>query len=216
MRYTIIARASTAGGKPLPLVANQGADPELNILREQARQLLARASPSGSSVALEADGHYFIFLHERNVIFLTAAQRSYPRKLAVQYLDEVKKEFFSTYSDADVAKATRSFEFVRFDNFLKKTEKVYSDLRAQNNIEKLQGDLTEVHRIMSQNIKEVLGRGEQLDSAAQKSSMLAEGSRRYKDKARAVNRMYLLRKWLPFIAVFGVIALVLLVRSYWS
>jgi len=104
----------------------------------------------------------------------------------------------------------------RADNFLKKTEKVYSDLRAQNNIEKLQGDLTEVHRIMSQNIKEVLGRGEQLDSAAQKSSMLAEGSRRYKDKARAVNRMYLLRKWLPFIAVFGVIVLVLLVRSYWS
>jgi hypothetical protein len=50
------------------------------------------------------------------------------------------------------------------DTFIQKTKKLYMDTRTQRNLAKLSEDLNEVHSIMTRNIQEVLGQGEQLDS----------------------------------------------------
>ena len=49
------------------------------------------------------------------------------------------------------------------DTFIQKTKKTYMDTRAQRNLTKLNGELQDVQRIMTQNIQDVLGRGEKLD-----------------------------------------------------
>jgi vesicle transport protein SEC22 len=53
------------------------------------------------------------------------------------------------------------------DTFIQKTKKLFQDTRSQRNLAMLNQDLAEVHTIMTKNIAEVLGQGQQLDSKCQ-------------------------------------------------
>ncbi len=47
---------------------------------------------------------------------------------------------------------------------MQKTKRLYQDTRAQRNMDKLNEDLGDIHRILTKNIQEVLERGEKLES----------------------------------------------------
>ena len=49
-------------------------------------------------LTLESGGYCFHYMIEGGVVFLTMADRGYPKKLAYQYLDELQKEFTSLYA----------------------------------------------------------------------------------------------------------------------
>ncbi|MBA0701946.1 hypothetical protein Golax_021088 [Gossypium laxum] len=113
--------------------------------------------------------------------------RSYPKKLAFQYLEDLKNEF-ERVNGAQIETAARPYAFIKFDTFIQKTKKLYQDTRTQRNISKLNDELYEVHQIMTRNVQEVLGVGEKLDQVSQMSSRLTSESRIYADKARDLNR----------------------------
>ncbi|KAL0396955.1 UNVERIFIED_CONTAM: vesicle transport protein [Sesamum calycinum] len=88
--------------------------------------------------------------------------RAYPKKLAFQYLEDLKNEFERLYGN-QIETAGRPYAFIKFDTFMQKTKKLYQDTRTQRNIAKLNDELYEVHQIMTRNVQEVLGVGEKLD-----------------------------------------------------
>lgn len=116
--------------------------------------------------------------------------RAYPKKLAFQYLEDLKNEF-ERVNGAQIETAARPYAFIKFgvfltfflplgihfsgftgsdlpsfvfiDTFIQKTKKLYQDTRTQRNIAKLNDELYEVHQIMTRNVQEVLGVGEKLD-----------------------------------------------------
>jgi vesicle transport protein SEC22 len=53
------------------------------------------------------------YLIADNVVFLTIADKSYPRKLAFSYLDELSKEFANTYGPK-VESVRKPYAFVGF------------------------------------------------------------------------------------------------------
>jgi len=53
------------------------------------------------------------YLISDNVVFLTIADKSYPRKLAFSYLDELSKEFATTYGPK-VETVRKPYAFVGF------------------------------------------------------------------------------------------------------
>lgn len=57
--------------------------------------------------------HPCSYLIADNVVFLTIADKSYPRKLAFSYLDELSKEFASTYGPKMEA-VRKPYAFVGF------------------------------------------------------------------------------------------------------
>lgn len=67
---------------------------------------------------------------------------------------------------------------------------------------------------MSRNIAEVLGQGEQLDGMTRLSSALAAESKAYSSRAKDLHRQALIRKYLPFAVVGGVVLLVFLFRRW--
>jgi vesicle transport protein SEC22 len=101
-------------------------------------------------------------LIEFGVCYLTLCEKSYPKKLAFTYLEELQKEFHEKYGQ-EVGTVARPYAFVKFDSFIQKTKRQYKDARAQRNLQKLNDDLHDVTRIMTKNIQDVLGRGETLD-----------------------------------------------------
>ena len=75
----------------------------------------------------------------------------------------------------------------------------------------LNEELQDVQGIMKQNIQDVLGRGEKLDTVLQKSSSLRDASGKYAKDARYLNTRAMLRKYGPLAAVL----LLVLGMLYW-
>ena len=128
----------------------------------------------------------FSYLIADNVVYLTIAEKSYPRKLAFLYLDELAKEFAQSYG-AKVEGVRKPYAFVGFgvffpwvqvlslmsytDTFMSKTARLYQDTRTasasttNSNLDQLNGELQDVTRIMTKNMEELLWRGDSLDSS---------------------------------------------------
>jgi vesicle transport protein SEC22 len=163
---------------------------------------------------------YITFFHsyliEGGVCYLTLCDRSYPKKLAYQYLEELQHEF-EKVNRSQIETVARPYAFIKFDTFIQKTRKLYMDTRTQRNLSKLNDDLFEVQQIMTRNIQEVLGVGDRLDQVSQMSSRLSSESRIFADKAKDLNRQAFIRKWAPVAIVVGVVVLLLWFRrSFWA
>jgi vesicle transport protein SEC22 len=217
VRLTLIARLSDG----LPLAEGLDADksPELEQAKAQAKAIfrrLAGCPPSSLGpprVTAEAAPLCHHYLLDGGAVFLTSTDRAYPKRLAFQYLEELASEFSRLYGP-QLETVTRPYAFVKFDTFISKTRRVFQDTRSQRNLSLLSKDLQEVSAIMTRNIAEVLGQGEQLDSMSKMSSALASESRAYATRAADLRRQALLRKYVPAATVVGVVVLVLLLR-FW-
>ena len=183
---------------------------ELDGLKTQAKKIvkqLTHASPSKSTI--DAGAAHFHYINGGGVCYLCLTDKSYPKRLAFNYLEELQKEFVSRYI-GDVEGATRPYAFIKFDTFIQKTKKLYVDTRTQRNLNKLNEELSDVQDIMKQNIQDVLGRGERLDSVMAKSSSLRDASGKYAKDARYLNTRAMLRKYGPWAVV-----LLLLLGCLW-
>jgi len=154
--------------------------------------------------------HYII---DGNVCYLTVCDRSYPKKLAYQYLEELQHEFAQTHGAA-VDAAARPYAFIKFDTFIQRTKKLYSDARTQRNLNKLNDDLHDIQQIMTRNINDIMGQGEQLDRVSAMSGNLSEASKKYSKRAKDLSRQALIQKYMPLAIFIGILILTLLLRAY--
>lgn len=211
VKSTQIVRVSDG----LPLAASvddEQAEHELSEFKGQAkavfRKLSSNSEPRASIESGKITLHYII---EDDVCYLCICDHSYPRKLAFSYLEELAKEFSTSYG-AEVHKAgLRPYAFVQFDTFMQRTKRVYQDSRATQNLDRLNADLQDVTRIMTKNIEDLLYRGDSLDRMQHMSSSLRDESIKYRKAARRINLQALWRQYGPV----GVVALVILLLVWW-
>ncbi|KAK8992656.1 hypothetical protein V6N11_048728 [Hibiscus sabdariffa] len=188
---------------------------DAEMYKQQVKALfknLSKGHIEASRMSVETGPYVFHYIVEGRVCYLTMCDRSYPKKLAFHYLEDLKSEF-ERVNGAHIETAARPYAFIKFDTFIQKTKKLYQDTRTQRNITKLNDELYEVQQIMTRNVQEVLGVGEKLDQVSQMSSRLTSESRIYADKARDLNRQALIRKWAPVAIVLGVVFLLFWVKT---
>ncbi|KAJ8619191.1 hypothetical protein MRB53_015377 [Persea americana] len=214
VKLTMIARVTD--GLPLAEGLDDGRDQnDSEYYKQQAKAVfknLSKGHNEASRMSIETGPYVFHYIIEGRVCYLTMCDRSYPKKLAFQYLEDLKNEF-ERVNGNQIETAARPYAFIKFDTFIQKTKKLYMDTRTQRNIAKLNDELYEVHQIMTRNLQEVLGAGEKLDQVSQMSSRLTSESRIYADKAKDLNRQALIRKWAPVAVVLGVVFLLFWVRK---
>eukprot|EP01114_Cavostelium_apophysatum_P009952 TRINITY_DN2328_c0_g1_i2.p1 TRINITY_DN2328_c0_g1~~TRINITY_DN2328_c0_g1_i2.p1 ORF type:complete len:218 (+),score=54.95 TRINITY_DN2328_c0_g1_i2:72-725(+) len=187
---------------------------DVDAFRTQAKKIiksLSRKSPTKMTV--ETGNYYFCYIIEGDIVYLTLCERSYPKKLAVKFLEELQKEFDIQYG-AEALTTKRPYAFIKFDTFIQKTKKVYADTRSQRNLSKVTEDLNDVNRIMTKNISEILGRGEKINSVAKKSDDLLASSALYEKAAKNLNSMLFFRQYGPLLVVVIIVILLLYLRSY--
>lgn len=218
VRLTLIARQRD--GLPLAEGLDNDKDPDLTANKQQAKQMFKKLSAQRSSaperLSAEAGTHTFHILNSDGVCFLTLAERSYPKKLAFQYLEELSNEFNRLYGGQQVDSVSRPYAFIKFDTFIQKTKKLYLDTRTQRNITKLQTDVQEVATIMTKNIAEILGQGEKMSDMATMSSALVEESKKYKKSAQKLYNSAIFQKFLPWAILAGIVLLVLVFKWLYS
>jgi len=209
--------ARVTDGLPLAEGLDDGREQrDLEFYKQQAKSLfkkLSHGQHEPSRMSIETGPYIFHYIIEARVCYLTMCDRSYPKKLAFQYLEELKNEFEKLYQ-SQVETVARPYAFIKFDTFIQKTRKLYLDTRTQRNLAKLNDDLYEVQQIMTRNVQEVLGVGEKLDQVSQMSSRLSSESRKYADKAKDLSRQAFIKKWAPVAVVLGVVFVLLWMRMY--
>ncbi|KAK6787381.1 hypothetical protein RDI58_015906 [Solanum bulbocastanum] len=191
VKLTMIARVTD--GLPLAEGLDDSRDvPDADYYKQQVKSLfknLSMGHNEASRMSIESGPYIFHYIIEGRICYLTMCDRSYPKKLAFQYLEDLKNEF-ERVNGSQIETAARPYAFIKFDTFIQKTKKLYQDTRTQRNVAKLNDELYEVHQIMTRNVQEVLGVGEKLDQVSQMSSRLTSESRIYADKARDLNRQH--------------------------
>ncbi|KAI9301057.1 Longin-like domain-containing protein [Cunninghamella echinulata] len=215
VKTTIIARVSDG----LPLAASmddEQVEMELVEYKSHAKTLFKKLNfNSEPRCSIESGNYVFHYIIEGSVCYLCICDRSYPRKLAFSYLEELSKEFNVSYGNEVDKPGLRPYAFVKFDTFMQKTKRIYQDTRTQSNLTKLNEDLQDVTRIMTKNMEDLLWRGDSLDKMSHISSELKDSAQIYKDKARYLNLQALYRKYGPPVAIATVILFVILLRYYY-
>ena len=78
------------------------------------------SSTSYSRQSVDAGGNslllHVLYDQASGVAFVAVAERTYPKKLAYQFLDELAGEFGRLYPPSTVAAAARPYAFVKFDS----------------------------------------------------------------------------------------------------
>eukprot|EP00127_Corallochytrium_limacisporum_P005526 Clim_evm43s207 gene=Clim_evmTU43s207 len=208
---TVIARVTDG----LPLVATMESSGHKEH-KHQAKMLLKKLNESQSQrMTIDTDGgccfHYMI---EKNVCYMVLCEQQYPKKLAFKYLEDLQQEFERQYQD-EVETVARPYAFINFDTYIQRLKKSYGDTRSAKNMQRLNDELQDVQRIMSQNIQDVLDRGERIEKVSEMASSLSIESKKYLKDSKYLAWMELIyKKYGPIILFVVVVLGVLYLRFY--
>jgi len=163
--------------------------------QNQAKNILRRLTPgSPSKASIETDPYIFHCLIDHDVCYITLCEKTFPRKNAYAYLEDLAQEFIAQYGQK-VQLAARPYSFIEFDNYIQKMKKQYTDSRnSRETMGRLRTDLRDVHNIMFTNIHDIMARGESLQDLSTKATNLASVSQKYRQDANYLNRMSSLTK----------------------
>eukprot|EP00123_Amoebidium_parasiticum_P001062 comp12056_c0_seq1/m.6766 comp12056_c0_seq1/g.6766 ORF comp12056_c0_seq1/g.6766 comp12056_c0_seq1/m.6766 type:complete len:217 (-) comp12056_c0_seq1:93-743(-) len=214
LRFTMLARVIDG----LPLAASMeddSTDRDLGEYKNQAKMLFKKLSDSSPArLSIDTGPMCFHYIIEMGVCYLVLCDGNYPKNHAFAYLEELQREFQAEYG-REVGTAARPYAFVKFDTVMQRVKRNYQDVRARSNVTRLNAELQDVQRVMTQNIQEIIGRGERLDKIGDMASEMKEHSKAYLKDAKYVNWQEMYRKYGPLAVVGLVVILFIYVRYSW-
>ncbi|OEH79833.1 vesicle trafficking [Cyclospora cayetanensis] len=147
----------------------------------------------------------------RGITYFTVCAASYPRRLALCYLDEVCALFEDELTIAFGSRAVDFFamietieapyHFIKFERVLQKKRQEFADPGSSKALSRLNDSLAEVSDLMRQNIEEILQRGENLSDVGKKASDLKSASEKFKGLAKALSFRALVQQYAPLALV---------------
>lgn len=188
-------------------------DASLTEIKSQSKTVIRRLTrTSAPEASIESNEYTIHYLVRDSVCFLVICDKSYPRKLAFTYLQDLAQEFTTIYpSQQYLGTGLRPYAYVEFDTFMQRTRKTYQDARASSNLDKLNDELKDVTKVMTKNIEDLLYRGDSLERMGEMSGRLKEDSKKYRKAAVRINWELMLKQYGPF-AGLGLFIIILL---YW-
>lgn len=207
---TMIARI--ADGLPLAATMQEDEQSGKSILeyQNQAKLLFRKLNnQSPTRCSIETGPYLFHYLIENEVCYLVLAERTYSKRLAFSYLEDLAQEFHSQYGKR-VGTVSRPYSFIEFDTYIQKAKKVFTDSRTRRNLSALNTELQDVQRIMVQNIDDVLQRGAVLSELDNKALNLSMHSQKYKKDAAYLNAKSMYVK-----AAAGLIVVMVFLLYFW-
>ena len=199
---------------------SRGGNDNMDLFKSQAKQLLHKLSEENTSrMSIESNPYIFHYVIEKGICYLALTDKTYPKRLAFLFLDEIAKEFEAEMRadhkddwQRHVKTVGREYSEIKFDRTIQKKRREYSDPASSANVRKLTDDLQTIQTVMRKTIDDVLDRGNKLDDVAEISKNLSDESKRYKWSAKKMSMMALYRQHAGLIAVIGVALIILLLR----
>mmetsp|Transcript_13988 Transcript_13988/g.20663 ORF Transcript_13988/g.20663 Transcript_13988/m.20663 type:complete len:225 (-) Transcript_13988:58-732(-) len=218
---TQVARLSDG----LPLVATMTSNPGIPVTSKQQQEakdiLRSLTHQSPGRMSITSSENTFYYMVRESLCYLTMAEKSYPKRTAFLYLEEVAdamileltKEFQNDWR-TQVDQTARPFRFIHYDPIIQRLQRGYRDAKASSGNAQLQDDLGDIQTIMRKNIDEILNRGEKLDHVSNMSAELQQKSKDFKWGAKKLTWQARLQQYGPMAAGTSLVFLVLYLKFF--
>jgi len=141
-----------------------------------------------------SDGMSFHYILDSGVCFITLTNSKFPKRLVFGFLEELRVTFHgfvtskatthgSNFSN-EIQNVTHAYAYITFDQTIQKKKREYSNPDSSDNMRRLKEELTDITNIMSQNIDDILKRGENLEDLGQRSRTLKNSSKVFEKQAK--------------------------------
>jgi len=172
--------------------------------------LLSNVPRYDTKISYSADQYMVHVLVETPFTYLCIADEYFSKERAYQFLLEIKRRFCagSIYQRAQNA---RAYELRREFSLVLKNE---MDYISSSRIAQLEGEVTEVKGIMTENIEKVLQRGEHLDILQERSSLLENTAGSFKFSSKKLRQKMWWKNaklWAICICIILVILIIIIV-----
>ncbi|CDW75785.1 synaptobrevin family protein [Stylonychia lemnae] len=184
LKNTFISRASD--GLILCETYDSVTDTQVERLKQKSKELMKKIGNVNQLSTANIDDHCFHTMVQDGIVYLVIAEKNYPQKLAFLYLSEIndafQDELRNTYGTSGVDYNSKietienSYSFLKFEKVIAKKRKDFRDSNATENINKLNQELLDVSKIMSENFEMILNRGGNLGKISQMSTELKDSS----------------------------------------
>ncbi|XP_031595894.1 vesicle-trafficking protein SEC22b-B-like [Oreochromis aureus] len=206
---TMIARVVDG----LPLVEftqeDEQSERDLQQYQSQAKQLCRKLdTQSPDRCTLKAGDMDFHLLIAQGVCYLTLCEASFPKKMAFEYLEDLRKKFYDQYGE-EVPTVTRPYSFTEFGTRVQKEKKPAVSSTLRRTLANTKKELDDIQKIMAANIDEVLQRDSLCD---QKVSNLSSYTKEYRSNTKDVNTS---PGYAKAVAVAVFITLLIYMRFWW-
>lgn len=197
---------------------------EMDSYKTQAKSLLKKLNArSAAKMSIESNPYVFHYMIDNGICYLMLSDKSYPKKLAFLFLEEISREFIASlqieHGDEwlrELELVGRAYAFIKFDQVIQRKRRDYADPNSSANIRKLNDELQSIHHIMRKTIDDVLDRGSKLDDVSETSRNLVSDSKKYKWGAKKLSMMALYRQYAPILAIVLLCVIVLILRYYFN
>ena len=161
--------------------------------------------------------HYVI---DSGVCFITLTQSGFPKRLVFGFLEDLRVSFRgfveskgngNTTFENEIAKASHAYAYITFDQTIQKKRREYSNPDSSDNMRRLKEELTDITNIMSQNIDDILKRGENLEDLGTRSRTLKNSSKVFEKNAKWLRMCKEIQQY----AIVGCVLLFILIILYW-
>ncbi|KAG8432136.1 hypothetical protein GDO86_016680 [Hymenochirus boettgeri] len=116
----------------LPLSASTDHDQNTSVqeTKKYLKVLSKKLEHLPDRCTLKRGAHNVHFISSLGVSYMMLCSETYPTVLAFCFLDELQKEFITTYAMAHINNAIRPYSFIEFDHFIQKTKQRFNSPRS--------------------------------------------------------------------------------------
>ena len=104
--------------------------------------------------SVDSGNYVFHYIVDNGIIYMTLSAKSYPKKLAFSFLEDIKRLFFEELKRefankgddfrALIEAIDKPYYFIKFDRIIQRCKAEYKDPRSTKSLQKLNDSLLEV------------------------------------------------------------------------
>ena len=208
------------------VMENEDNDKQFSFIRSRAHEFLKNMNGKESICTVNIDSQNYLFHYriDENVVYLVITDKKYPPKLAFCFIKDINEGFneelknqFGTQSVSYYSKLEtidRANYFIKFEKYIKKKKNEYLDSNSQNNIDRLNKELSDVHQIMAENINLIMDRDRTMNSINSLSESIKDNSGKFEKTARNTKLKMLWARYSILISIAAIILLIIIFKIF--
>ncbi|CAO2177446.1 unnamed protein product [Urochloa humidicola] len=206
--YALVARGTVVLAEFAAVSGNAGA---------VARRILEKLPPDAESRLCFAQDRYIfhVLRDQAGITFLCMANDTFGRRIPFLYLEDIQMRFMKNYGR--VAHSALAYAMNdEFSRVLHQQMEFFSSNPSADTLNRLRGEVSEIHTIMVDNIEKILDRGDRISLLVDKTSTMQDSAFHFRKQSKRLRRALWMKnaKLLAVLTVAIVVLLYLIISAF--
>ncbi|KAL5231972.1 hypothetical protein ABZP36_030748 [Zizania latifolia] len=209
--YAVVARGTVVLAEFAAVSGNAGA---------VARRILERLPPEAESRLCFAQDRYIFHVLRSPadgpaLTFLCMANDTFGRRIPFLYLEDIHMRFMKNYGR--IAHSALAYAMNdEFSRVLHQQMEFFSSNPSADTLNRLRGEVSEIHTVMVDNIEKILDRGDRISLLVDKTSTMQDSAFHFRKQSKRLRRALWMKnaKLLAVLTVVIVLLLYLIIAAF--